>query len=667
MPRVFPQPNRPTAMNSPHKSTIDAPSPVTAEKLARQLHATDRGGLEMEIPAGAKIDVSTTAGATVDEGMLRFASLQDRNAAVASDALGQLGKPPYNEQVVWDVANELFRHEIGNVDMACGRFLAAVNASTSIVQLATARITSHSASVFEALHLVEAALPYFEAVDLPDLIALCDAERPHTLSDLASGVFYQALSHWFDHRPALASKMVEMLLEEPCQARGNLLGAAWMAWFASDQEASVTRLLEAETLCDMAELHDITCWITGRMLAERSLSTDLAPSLEASILLRITAEDVVQRRAGLSAASAVFHMRRTFDAAIHARIASGDQDATGFVAQALSRHDEDLLQAGIFFKWLPMCAGLGDGFKQVIDELDFSLSRLLRPESMYIEPVIDFLESWIHAHHGSTASKREFSTQFNDCTRALLSQPPLLSRVFTRWMLADSQATAKAAAGIVEAARNGEKLAIGFDHSLLDSATQADLLYLAKRMLGFLLEAEQMLSLALSMLELRDAKERVFPLMRWILYEQLGYDHPGTTRNALLKRADQETDPDVTELLCSIAARLEADMAGLETLPRLRELEVPLALRRDFAKARAKVMERSIREAQRQSVITQLATRIYIKGGETSFQHQGTSWTEPMHFASHSVSFEMPRREVLDPVGNAYRLFQLRTTRRDRT
>ncbi len=654
-------------MNSPHESLIDTQIPVAAGKLARQLHAADRGGLEIEIPAGVKFDVSTTAGATVDGGMLRFTSLQDRNAAVASDVLGQLGKPPYNEQVVWDAANELWGYEISNVDMASGRFLAAVHASTNIIQLATTRIINHSANVFEALHLVEAALPYLEAVDLPDLVALCDAERPHTSNDLAGGTFYQALSHWFDHRPIIVQKMVDMLLAEPCQARGNLLGAAWMAWFGSDQEASVKRLLEAETLCDMAELHGITCWITGRMLAEPSLSADLLPSLEASILLRITAEDVVHRRAGLSAATAVFHLRRTFDAAIRARIASGDQDATAFVAQALSRHDKDLLQAGIFFEWLPVCAGLDEGFKQEIDGLDFSLSRLLRPESTHIEPVIEFLESWIHAHPDSTAGKRKFTAQFNACTRVFLSQPPLLSKVFTRWMLADGQATAIAAAGIVEAACNEENLAIEFDRSLLDSATHADLLYLAKRMLGFLLDAKQMLSLALSLLELSDAKVRALPLLHWILYEQLGYDHPETTRDALQKRAEQETDPDVTELLGSIAERLEADMAALQALPRLREIEVPLALRRDFAKARAKVMESSIREAQRQSVIAQFATRIYIKGGETSFQHQGTSWTEPMHFACHSVSFEMPRREVLDPVGNAYRRHQLRMTKRDLT
>ena len=108
-------------------------------------------------------------------------------------------------------------------------------------------------------------------------------------------------------------------------------------------------------------------------------------------------------------------------------------------------------------------------------------------------------------------------------------------------------------------------------------------------------------------------------------------------------------------------------MSALEALPRLRELQVPMALRRDLAKARAKTMQSSIREAQKRSVFARLATQVHIKAGETSFQHRGGSWTEPMHFASHSVSFEMPRREVLDPVGNAYRRLQLRTANRDLT
>jgi len=637
--------------------------PVTAGTLARRLQAATGGELEIEIPPGAQFDPSTTPGVSIDGGKLRFASLEDRNAAAAADVLVELGGPPFDEQAVWTAADALWGCEIGNADMASGRLLAAVHPSVSVLRMATAHITRPT-DVFDALHLVEAALPYLEAVDLSDVVALCDAERPHTANDLAGGAFYHALSCWFGRKPAVARDMVEMLLAEPCLARGNLLCAAWMAWFASDQPASVARLLEADTRSDQPELHEVTCWIVGRMLAEPGLASDLAPALEAPVLLRITGEDVAQRRAGLRAAGAVLHVRRTFDAAMRARIAAGDQEAAGCVAQALWRYDRDLLQAGIYFEWLQLCVGLDEGFEREIDGLDFSLSRLLRPDSTHVESVLDFLEAWVRGHIGSTAGKREFATRFDACSRALLSQPPLLSRVFTRWMIADAQSLANAAAGMVATSRADGPIAIEFDPLVLDTAPEADLLYLVKRMLGFLLEAKQMLSLALSLLELRDAKVRVFPLLRWLLYEQLGYDYPATTCDALTKRAEQETDTDIKELLGGIVTRLEADMAALQALPRLRELKVPMALRRDFRKARAKAMQRSMREAQEQSVFAQLATQIHIKAGETSFQHLGESWSEPMQFASHSVSFEMPRREALDPVGNAYRRLQMRTTER---
>lgn len=645
---------------------ITAQRPVTAGTLARQLQAADRGELEIAIPAGAQFDASATPGASVEGRKLRFARLEDRNAAAAAEVLAELGDPPFDEQAVWAAADALWGREIGNADMASGRFLAAVHPSTSVLRLAAAHITC-PADVFHALHLVEAALPYLEAIEPLDVVALCDAEQPHTVNDLAGGAFYDALSRWFRRKPAVACNMVEFLLAQTRQVRGNLLGSAWMAWFASDQQASVSRLLDADSRTDFAELHEVTCWIAGRMLAEPSLSADLAAALEAAVLRRIADEDVVQRRAGLRAASAVLHLRRTFDATLRARITAGDLDAARYVVQALSHNDRELLQAGIFFEWLPLCVGLGEGFEPALDGLDFSLSRLLRPESKHVEPALEFLEAWVRAHFGSGAGKREFADCFDACTRALLSQPPLMSRVFTRWMLADGLATAKAAAGMVAAARTDDQMAIEFDPAVLDTTTEADLMYIAKRMLGFLLEAKQMLSLALSLLKLRDAKVRVLPLLRWLLYEQLGYDHPGTTSDALRKRAEQETDSDIKELLGSIAGQLEADMAALEALPRLRELEVPIVLRRDFAKARAKVLEHSVREAQKQSVLAQLATQVHIKAGETSFQHQGESWTEPVHFSSHSVWFEMPRREVLDPAGNAYRRLLLRTTKRSLT
>lgn len=639
---------------------------VTVGKLARQLQAADRGQLEIEIPAGAQLDLSTTPGTSVDGGKLRFARIEDRNSAAAWDVLADLGDPPFDEQMVWAAAYDLWRREIGNSDMASGRLLAAIHPWVSVLRLATTRIT-RPADVFDALHLVEATLPYLEVVELPDVVAICDAEQPHTMNDLAGGAFYHALSSWFGRMPAAARDMVDLLLAHPCKTRGNLLGAAWMGWFTSDPQASVSCLLEVDKRSDLTQLHEVACWIAGRMLSAPSLPAELASALEARILLRITNEEVVQRQAGLRAASAVLHLRRTFDEALRARISTGDQDAVRCVAQSLSRNSGDLLQAGIFFEWLPLCVGLGDGFDRALDGLDYSLSQLLHPESAHVEPVLEFLEAWVRTHIGSTVGKREFADRFDACTQALRSHPSLLARVFTRWMLAEGQATANAAAGIAADMRSDGRSVIEFDRAVLDTATEADLLYVVRRMLGFLIEPKQMITLAMSLLELSNAKERVLPLLRWVLYEEIGYDHPGTTRDALKQRAAQEMDADVRELLGSIAAQLEADMSALEALPRLRELKVPMALRRDLAKARGKEMQNSIHEAQKRSVFAQIVTQVHIKAGETSFQHHGESWTEPMHFASHSVSFEMPRREVLDPVGNAYRRLQLRTAKRDLT
>lgn len=653
-------------MTSRPDPTITTQRPLSAGKLARQLQAAGHEELEIQIPSGAQLDLSTTPGVSVDGGNLRFARIDDRNSAAARDVLADLGAPPFDEQVVWAAAYDLWRREIGNSDMASGRFLAAVHPWVNALHLATTRIT-RPADVFDALHLVEATLPYLEAVELSDVVALCDAEQPHTVNDLACGAFYHALSRWFGRKPAAARDMVDMLLAQPYKTRGNLLGAAWMGWFASDPQASVSRLLEVDKDPELSELDEATCWIASRMLAEPSLSVELATAIEARILLRITDDDVAKRQAGLRAAGAVFHLRRTFDDALRARIAAGDQDALGYVAQALSRNDGDLLQAGIFFEWLPLCVGLGVGFDRALDGLDYRLSTLLRPESAHVGPVLEFLEAWVRAHLGSTRGKREFADRFDACAQALRSHPPLMASVFTRWMLADGQATANAAAGLVTDMRANDGMTIEFDRAVLETATEADLVYLVKRTLGFLLEPKQMISLTLSLLDLRDAKERVFPFLRWVLYEEIGYDYPGTTSVALKERAAKELDADVKELLGSIAAQLEADMSALEALPRLRELRVPMTLRRDLAKARSKAMQSSIRAAEKQSVFAQLVKQVHIKAGETSFQHDGESWTPPMHFASHSVSFEMPRREVLDPVGSAYRRLQLRTAKRDLT
>lgn len=71
-------------------------------------------------------------------------------------------------------------------------------------------------------------------------------------------------------------------------------------------------------------------------------------------------------------------------------------------------------------------------------------------------------------------------------------------------------------------------------------------------------------------------------------------------------------------------------------------------------------------DAQSKSILRQLATTVHLKGGDRSFQYlpEVLKYTEPMQLKSLSVSFEMPRREALDPVGNAFRMHINRSAKR---
>lgn len=150
-----------------------------------------------------------------------------------------------------------------------------------------------------------------------------------------------------------------------------------------------------------------------------------------------------------------------------------------------------------------------------------------------------------------------------------------------------------------------------------------------------------------------------------LLGDEIGYDYPATTVERLGLALEAESDADTKALLERIRAHLRAYLAQLDALPRLRELAVPAGLQRAFRKARAKQMEDGMREARRDSVFAQIVTQVHIKGGQSSFQYFQNDFTEPMGLKPMSYSFELPRREALDPVGNAYRLHTNRVSRRN--
>ena len=636
--------------------------PVTLGSLARELHAQEGAPLAIALPPGAQVDVAGEPGVSIEGGELRFATLADRNRIVAADALRELGPDAAADpQHLFAMAYQLWRHEIGHGDdSACGRLLAAANTSADVLRLAAAAIEGRN--VFRVLHAVEAMLPHMASLPAASLIALAEAQHGPAAGDGAGFMFFERLRGWLAGRAHLANELAVQLLEDPTEPRLMLLQASWLGWFGHDPDAAAASVVQASGR-DRAALVACAFRVAGRMLEQPLITGEVAAALEAVLLRGLNGPAGDPRRTALSAATDLLPHRRAFDAALRAMAEARDAEALASIAGSLGHHVQPLTAAGQFYDWLALCRHLPAQYEMALGSLDHALAGLLRTDA-HRDQVLNFLADWITTQGPDGLIDTRLPEIFDACAARIFGDSALLARVVTEWFMSDVPGLPAAATGLLSrVSRRGEST-IGLDVAILDAAEDAALPFLARRLLGYLIDGGQLLSLALSLLRLRDAAHRVYPLMPWLLGQEIGYDYPDTTIQRLRGAAEAASDDAERQLLDGIRAGLEADMAALESLPRLKMLAPPAELRRGFRKARAKQMEAAMREGESRSVLRQIFQSVTIKAGTSFFQQLDDHYTEPTAMAAHSISMELPRREALDPIGNDYRRRVLRSTRR---
>lgn len=654
-----------------NQAGIPAPEAITVASLAQRLHEQNGEPLEIAVPDGVVLNLGTVPGVAVVDGALRFGSLADRNRIVADAALVELGDKALEPTLLFQAATRLWRHEIGHEDSACGRLLAAVHPRSNVLAMAAEELGGPS-DVFQLLNLLGKMLPHADTLDWGSLISVTEAQFPRTRGDGAAGVFFEHLRRWLVAHPGSGAELTAVLLLAPGEPIASLLHAALLAWGADDPVRAAVKVGELAERKE-APLPTVSGLVAGGMLADVTLPNEAVAPLEALVHRRLAGTTPEERRIGVLAATNVLHLRSTFDAPLRTLARAGDPDALGFIAFAIGLHTKALLESGSFFEWLDLCAAIPVSLGGAIGQLDTALSRYLGPQSQHREAVLGFLQAWITAQPPQERAGRAFAKLFNSCADGILRDEALLRRVLTTWFLADARGMPEAAASLITGLSSDARIhrghtdvdKVGFDPVVLEDVSTADLLFLARRVIGYVINADLQLALALSLLEVKDAKLRVHPFMASLLGDEIGYDYPGTTTKRLSAAIDAESDADTKALLERIRDGLQGYLSQLDALPRLRELATPQGLQRAFRKVRAKQMDQGMREARRESVFSQLVNQVQLKGGLSSFHYVNNSFTEPMVLRPLSYSFELPRREALDPVGNAHRLHVNRTAKKE--
>lgn len=636
-------------------------------ELALSLHRQRGVNLRIEVPAGAAlISTELPEGCSLtEEAELRFASLEARNVVVASAALASLQSPSgIDADELFDRAYELWRDEIGRNDHASGRLLALASANTDIFAVGSQRIRNGS-DVFNVLHLVESALPHLHRIEVGSIIDLFVAKHELTKDDMLGGVIHGALESWLETRADQALELHARVLENLSEATASLIGNTVVALAKSDYAAAV-ELARKDVRLKAPVQARVGVWTLGRLLLdERAPSTSIDVVIKTVIEL-IELEQGELRSQAIRAAAGAMHCMAAFDPILQRLAEVGDQDVLCAGVTALFLKEKELSGRGITPRWIELMALLKPEFKGAIRNLDHVMSRLLSdPANAPI--VVSALGNWVEKHGHGGATDSETAKLFEQTMQQLAQLPSSLALLVTDWLLSDAQEHPAALAEFLTQLSHHSIIELSLDKERLDGLTPEDLLFLARRLLGYVHDRAQLTSLVLSMILSNDSESRIYPLLRTLLVDEIGYDYPGSTAIACRNAGETASQDIHKDFLGMLAETIEKVAEVHSSLPRLNELRPPTRLRRLFARARAKQMDESFEEASQDFIWRQIATQITIKAGQGTFSYRNANYGPSTKLASMSHSIELPRREAFDPIGNAIRHFGFRIAKRGKS
>jgi hypothetical protein len=330
---------------------------------------------------------------------------------------------------------------------------------------------------------------------------------------------------------------------------------------------------------------------------------------------------------------------------------SGEQFVLAVVANFLFLNREQLKNSEHLETLVRSLVGLKPEFKGTIENFDWILHELYA-DPAHRELVFECLSAWTTQHGSRKLRDAESIELFHQTILQIADDGDALPRLITYWLSADELQLAAACGGLISFFWvRGVKKPI-FSKEILDTLSAPDLMYLARRMLGYVVSEEPLISMVFSMLNTHDAKSRTFELVYTLLVREVGRDFTHATLEAIKERTET-ANADEARLLNAAHANISAYIEAIEGLPRLQELRPPLQLRRLIALNRAREMRKSMDDANEKSVFRQLATETPLKAGVGWFSVSNGGVGETHRLQSFSANASLPRRALADPVGYA--------------
>lgn len=585
---------------------------------------------------------------------LEFENLEARNHCTALATFQQVMSAK-NPDVLFAAAHELWRNEIGHRDSASGRLLGFASQNMDVLMEAAKAIRSaqeKAFAVFEILRLLEVALPHLSRISAEAVVAVVDAQHESTKRDMARGMIFSAIERRLRSESIVAWEIWRIARSNMSESRQDLFNIALQALMHTDQQP-----LALEKARDDADNLDplvagAALWTLGRSIQAHELNDeDLNKGIAVLISKASASSTEIRQAATRSLAHASLKDERLMLELV--RLAAEHDEYTLTVIadflfmnqpdfSSVSHHIVDLLQSLV---WLPPAQ------QHAINNFDWVLHQLYK-STKHRSLVLDCLTKWVVKHGDLNLHGKPLIESFDQTILQICNDESEFRIVITSWLGAEERQLAVACSGFISYLHVHGLKSPAFSREVLNTFSSQDFKFLARRLLGYVISEEALLSLTFSLLETDGAPERSFGLVYSLLTEEVGRDYPHSTMEALNAQQEVASSPK-KELLAQIHSTLLQRSAAKNDLPRLQELRPPIRLQRAIALNRAREMEQAKELADEKSILRSIATMIPMKAGRGWFSVSNNQVGPTQHLQSFSHSISLPKRALTDPVGYA--------------
>lgn len=599
-------------------------------------------------------------------GEIEFVNLEARNQCAALAIYRQV-MPLSGIDELFKAAYELWRKEIGHPDSAAGWLLGFASQSVNVLLEAAKgmKTKQHQAlGVFDVLHLVEAALPHLSRITANELVEVVVAQHESIKRDMAGGLIFNSIEKRLRTEPHLAWEISSIAKGNMSEAMQNLYSAALQSLMHTDQ----IYLALAKTREDADSIDPLivaaALWTLGITIHNHQLNgSELDKCI--SVLTSKTIAKVTETRQAAIRAVAFASLKDERLMSELVRLAAEHEDyALGVIANFLFMNQERLPTSSIHFKTLlDSLVHLLPSQQNAIENFDWVLHNLYAtPEN---RPwVLDCLTRWVIHHGGSNLHDKALIELFDQTIMQIANQKLEFQALITRWLVAPEKQLVVACSGLISFLHIRGVKSPEFSSEVLNSFTSQDFKFLARRLLGYVISEEPLLSLTLSLLATNNAPVRSFGWVYALLTDEVGRDYAHATMEILKNRQETAISPE-QELLVRVFDILLQRSAAMNDLPRLQELRPPVRLRRAITLNRSREMAQAMEEANEKSITRLISTEIPIKAGRGWFAVADKNVGPTHHFQSFSHSVSLPKRSITDPVGYAIAGLHYRMARQE--